>query len=140
MNKYKINNSGGIASEVRPDDYISSVMGRVENGELEVSVEVNSFGFATRTFHETSNDNLSYLNEGTPSYEDTRDCSNKNDAPQPDRILDDEPTPTQIAHWLADHEATLINLRGPRGYALFFNDDREMTGQDPLVLIKKAML
>ncbi len=41
----------GIASAPRPVGYLSPIMQRVEKGELRVTVKVNSFGFATRTFH-----------------------------------------------------------------------------------------
>lgn len=41
----------GIASSPRPVGYLSPTMQSVEKGELNVTVKVNSFGFATRTFH-----------------------------------------------------------------------------------------
>lgn len=60
----------------------------------------------------------------------------------------DEPTPTQIAHWLADHEAQLSKSDPGAGvpdqYELeYYSGDtlgwRITTGPDPLALILEAM-
>lgn len=72
------------------------------------------------------------------------------DAPQPDCIPDDDstPTPTQIVHWLAEHEAQLskteLGNAAPDHFELEYYIDDELgwkyiSGPDPLALILEAM-